>query len=137
MRRPKLPGLPLVWAAAVLAWATFPAFTARAQSTIGATEKDREIAELKKEIKLLEQRVDAMEQLDQKVKVIDRKLEVQAETEQTRAKETPIIGASDKGFWFSSPNGDSKIQFGGIIQGDGRFFTTGDDSTGSTFYLNR
>jgi phosphate-selective porin OprO and OprP len=137
MRRATLPGLPLVWAAAVLAWAILPAPVAQAQSTIGSEQKDREIAELKKEIKLLEQRVDSMEQLDQKVKVIDRKLEVQAETEQTKAKEAPIINASNQGFWFSSPNGDYRIQFGGIIQADGRFFTTGDDSTGSTFYLNR
>jgi len=132
-----LPTLPLVWALAVLTWAFFPARAAKAQSTISGEGKDREIADLKKEIKLLEQRVDAMEHLDQKVKVIDRKLEVQAETEQTRAKEAPIIHASDQGFWFSSPDGSYRVQFGGIIQVDGRFFTTGDDSTGSTFYLNR
>ena len=137
MRRPTLPGLPLAWAVAALAWAILPAPAARAQSTISSTEKDREIADLKKEIKLLEQRVDAMEQIDQKVKVIDRKLEVQAETEQAKAQTAPIINADDKGFWFSSPNGDYKVQFGGIIQADGRFFTSGADSTGSTFYLNR
>jgi phosphate-selective porin OprO and OprP len=137
MRRPTLPGMLLVWAAVVLAWAILPAPAARAQSTISADQKDREIADLKKEIKLLEQRVDTLEGLDQKVKVIDRKLEVQAETEQTKAKEAPIVNASSQGFWISSANEDYKIQFGGIIQVDGRFFTTGDDSTGSTFYLNR
>ena len=137
MRRGTLPGLPLVCAAAVLAWAILPAPAAQAQSTISSEQKDREIAELKKEIKLLEQRVDAMEQLDQKVKVIDRKLEVQAETEQTKVKEAPIINASDQGFWFSSPNGDYRIQFGGIIQADGRFFTTGDDSTGTLWLASQ
>ena len=136
MRRPALPGLLLVWAA-LLAWATLPVSPARAQSTIGVDQKDREIADLKKEIKLLEQRVDTLEGLDQKVKVIAGKLEVQAETEQTKANEAPIINASDKGFWFASQDGNYKLQFGGIIQADGRFFTTGDDSTGSTFYLNR
>jgi len=120
MRRPALPGLLLVWAA-LLAWATLPVSPARAQSTIGADQKDREIADLKKEIKLLEQRVDMLEGLDQKVKVIDRKLEVQAETEQTKANEAPIINASDKGFWFASQDGNHKVQFGGIIQADGRF----------------
>jgi phosphate-selective porin OprO/OprP len=104
---------------------------------ISADQKDREIAELKNEIKLLEQRVGTLEGLDQKVKVIDRKLEVQAETEQTKAKEAPTINASDKGFSFASPDGNYKVQFGGIVQGDGRFFTSGNDSTGSTFYLNR
>jgi phosphate-selective porin OprO and OprP len=136
MRRPALPGLLLVWAG-LLAWATLPVAVARAQSTISADQKDREIADLKKEIKLLEKRVDTLEGLDQKVKVIDRKLDVQAETEQTKANQTPIINASDKGFWFASPDGNYKVQFGGILQVDGRFFTTGDDSTGSTFYLNR
>lgn len=136
MRRPALPGLLLVWAA-LLAWATLPVPSARAQSTVSADQKDREITDLKKEIKLLEQRVDTLEGLDQKVKVIDRKLEVQAETEQTKANETPIINASDKGFWLASRDGNYKVQFGGIVQADGRFFTTGDDSTGSTFYLNR
>ena len=136
MRRPALPGLLLVWAA-LLAWATLPVSPARAQSTIGVDQKDREIADLKKEIKLLEQRVDTLEGLDQKVKVIAGKLAVRAETEQTKANEAPIINASDKGFWFASQDGNYKVQFGGIIQADGRFFTTGDDSTGSTFYLNR
>jgi len=136
MRRPALPGLLLVWAA-LLAWATLPVSPARAQSTIGVDQKDREIADLKKEIKLLEQRVDTLEGLDQKVKVIAGKLAVRAETEQTKANEAPIINASDKGFWFASQDGNYKLQFGGIIQADGRFFTTGDDSTGSTFYLNR
>ena len=137
MRRLTLLGLPLAWALAVLSWAILPAPPARAQSTVSAEQKDREIADLKKEIKLLERRVDTLEGLDQKVRVIDRKLEVQAETEETRVKEAPIINASDKGFWFASPDGNYKVQFGGIIQADGRFFTTGDDSTGSTFYLNR
>jgi phosphate-selective porin OprO and OprP len=137
MRRPALPGLFLVWAAALVAWATLPVPAARAQSTISADQKDREIADLKREIKLLEKRVDTLEGLDQKVKVIDRKLDVQAETEQAKANQAPIINASDKGFWFASPDGNYKVQFGGILQVDGRFFTTGDDSTGSTFYLNR
>jgi len=137
MRRAQLPGLPLVWVLAVLAWAILPAPAARAQATLTAAQKDHEIADLKNEIKLLEQRVDAMEQLDQKVKVIDRKLEVQAETAQVKAQSAPIINADDKGFWFASPDGNYKVQFGGIVQADGRFFTTGNDSTGSTFYLNR
>src|SRR5215469_10982031 len=137
MRRLTLPGPPLMWALAVLSWAILSAPAARAQSTISAEQKDREITDLKKEIKLLEQRVDTLEGLDQKVRVIDRKLEVQAETEQTMATEAPIINASDKGFWFASQDGNYKVQLGGIIQADGRFFTTGDNSTGSTFYLNR
>src|SRR5262249_14594130 len=124
MTRARLPGLPRVCAAGLLAWAIFPAPLVRAQSVISRDQKDQEIAELKKEIKLLEQRVGTLEGLDQKVRVIDRKLEVQAEADQTKAKEAPIIKASSQGFSISSPNDDYQIKFGGIIQGDSRFFTS-------------
>ena len=60
MRRPALPGLLLVWAA-LLAWATLPVSPARAQSTIGVDQKDREIADLKKEIKRKETEIARMQ----------------------------------------------------------------------------
>ena len=72
------------------------------------------------------------------MKVIDRKLEVQQETAQQKALEAPVVKVGDEGFSLSSPNHDYNINFGGIIQGDGRFFTSGADKDGgSTFFLNR
>jgi phosphate-selective porin OprO/OprP len=123
---------------------SLPARPAHAQSKLSTDQKDQEIELLKSEVKQLEQRVETLEGLDQKVKVIDRKLEVQAETQQQKALEMPIVKASDQGFSFSSPVQhagdlpDYKINFGGNIQGNGRFFTSGaDKNVSSTFYLNK
>jgi len=143
MRKCTLPILPVLLAA-VISGVSLPAGPAHAQSKLSTDQKDQEIQLLKTEVKQLEQRVETLEGLDQKVKAIDRKLEVQEETQQQKALEMPIIKASDEGFSFSSPVRhpgdlpDYKVNFGGIIQGDGRFFTSGaDKNVSSTFYLNR
>src|SRR5258708_9338499 len=141
MRKRTLPIRPILLVAAIAGW-LIPASLAHAQAKVPVDPRDQEIQLLKSEIKLLENRVGTLEGLDQKVKVIDRKLEVQEEVQQQKALEMPIIKASDQGFTFSSPphNGDMpdyKINFGGILQGDGRFFTSGrDKNVGSTFFLN-
>ncbi len=132
MRKRTLPILSVVLAALV-----FVAGPAHAQST-PADPKDQEIQLLKTEINQLEHRVDTLEGLDQKVKVIDRKLEVQQEVQHQRELEMPIVKVSDEGFSLSSQNHDYNLGLGGIIQGDGRFFTSGaDKNVGSTFFLNR
>ena len=137
MRKCTLPILPFLLAA-VITGVIIPAGPAHAQSKPSADPKDQEIELLKKEVKQLEQRVDTLEGLDQKVKVIDRKLEVQEKTQQQKALEMPIVKASEEGFSFSSPQNDYKVNFGGIIQGDGRFFTSdADKNVSSTFFLNR
>ena len=137
MRKCTLPILPFLLAA-VITGVFIPAGPAHAQSKLSADPKDQEIELLKKEVKQLEQRVDTLEGLDQKVKVIDRKLEVQEKTQQRKALEMPIVKASEEGFSFSSPQNDYKVNFGGIIQGDGRFFTSdADKNVSSTFFLNR
>ena len=137
MRKCTLPILPVLLAA-VITGVFIPAGPAHAQSKLSADPKDQEIELLKKEVKQLEQRVDTLEGLDQKVKVIDQKIDVQAQTEQRKALEMPIVKAGEEGFSLSSPNHDYNIGFGGIIQGDGRFFTSGSDKdVGSTFFLNR
>jgi phosphate-selective porin OprO/OprP len=97
------------------------------------------ILELRSEIRKLEQRVDTLEDLDQRVKVIDQKVEVQQQAEVVRQKTTPVIKAGADGFSISSPDKDYSFKLGALIQGDGRFFTSGSDKTptGSTFFLNR
>ncbi|HEY9157061.1 OprO/OprP family phosphate-selective porin [Candidatus Binatus sp.] len=137
MRKCTLPILPVLLAAAITG-VFIPAEAAHAQSKPSTDPRDQEIELLKKEVKQLEQRVDTLEGLDQKVKVIDRKLEVQEGTQQRKALEMPIAKVGDEGFSLSSPNHDYNIGFGGIFQGDGRFFTSGSDKdVGSTFFLNR
>jgi len=79
------------------------------------------------------------------VKVIDQKLDVQAATQKVQADAQqkkfiamPIVKANDEGFSFSSANGDYKIRLGANVQGNGRFFTSGNDkNVSSTFYLNK
>ena len=115
-----------------------PARPTHAQAKLSVDQKDQEIELLKSEIKQLEGRVETLEGLDQKVKVIDRKLEVQAETDHQKALDAPIIKAGAEGFSISSAKNDYQLNFGGIVQGDGRFFTSGSDkNVGSTFFLNR
>jgi phosphate-selective porin OprO/OprP len=112
--------------------------SAFAEPPTAGGQKDQEISDLKSEIKALEQRVVTLEGLDRKVRVIDRKFEVQAQAEQARISEMPVIKAGTDGFYISSPNPkDFQLRLGGIVQADGRFFTNGTDKTPSTFYLNR
>ncbi len=138
---PILPGLVAIVTVAVLSAGAANGQSAAANDQVAAkNQKDQVISELRSEIKQLEARVETLEGLDQKVRVIDRKLEVQQEADIAKVKETPIIKAGVQGFTISSPNPeDYQLKFGGIIQGNGRFFTSGSDKTptGSTFYLNR
>jgi phosphate-selective porin OprO and OprP len=137
MRKRTLTTLPILVASAVIGL-ILSARPARAQSTPTADPKDQEIQLLKTEIKQLESRVDTLEGLNQKVTVIDQKLAVQEQTQHQELLTRPVVQAGEEGFSLSSPNHDYNINFGGIIQGDGRFFTSGDDkNVSSTFFLNR
>src|SRR5689334_18589724 len=84
--------------AMTLATMVLPATLAHAQSKISADQKDQEIQLLKAEVKQLEQRVENLEGLSQKVQVIDRKIDVQAETQQKKALEMPIVKTGNEGF---------------------------------------
>ena len=130
---------------AVALAAALPSKRAHAQSGHSTDDKDQEIEMLKLEIKQLERRVNTLEGLNQSVKVISHKLQaqgqiqqVQTEAERTKQLEMPIVKASDEGFRFSTPNDDYRIRFGGVFQGNGRFFTSGNDkNVSSTFYINK
>jgi phosphate-selective porin OprO and OprP len=130
---------------AALATLILPAKAVHAQSKASTDRKDQEIELLKLQVKQLERRVDALEELVPAVKVIDRKLAAQGETQEvhtdvdrTKALEVPMVKASSEGFRIASPNDDYRIRFGGVFQGNGRFFTSGDDKNiSSTFYLNK
>jgi phosphate-selective porin OprO/OprP len=130
---------------ATLAVLILPAKAVHAQSKASTDKKDQEIELLKSELRQLERRVNALEELRSRVSVIDRKLEAQGETqevrtdtERTKALEMPTVRASDEGFRLSSPNDDYRIRFGGVLQSNGRFFTSGDDKNiSSTFYVNK
>ncbi|WP_213600532.1 OprO/OprP family phosphate-selective porin [Pseudoxanthomonas japonensis] len=74
--------------------------------------------------------------LDQRLRILERRLELQQEEAATRAKEAPVIAVNDKGASLKSANGDYEIRIRGLIQGDGRFFSSGVPSgTYDTFLL--
>jgi len=130
---------------AALAMAIVPTKQACAQSETSTDKKDQEIELLKLQLKQLEQRVNSLEELNQQVKAIDRKVEAekktqQVETDTSRAKsfELPIVKASDEGFQISSPDDFYRIRFAGLLQLNGRAFTSGNNkNVSSTFYVNK
>ncbi len=162
MRKCILPILPVLLAA-VITGVFIPARPAHAQSKSKRSadrKKDQEIELLKLEIQQLESRVDTLETLNQKVKVIDQKVDIQAQQIDVQAQKTNFVvetqktaltwpnvsgAATDRGFTVSSPpdpeiggQPDYRLNFGALVQGDGRFFTSGSDkNVSSTFYLNR
>ncbi|MEJ2789867.1 MULTISPECIES: porin [unclassified Pseudoxanthomonas] len=74
--------------------------------------------------------------LDQRLRVLERRLELQQEETAAKAKEAPVIAVNDKGASLKSANGDYEVKIRGLIQGDGRFFSSGVPSgTYDTFLL--
>ena len=74
--------------------------------------------------------------LDQRLRILERRLELQQEETAAKAKEAPVIAVNDKGASLKSANGDYEIRIRGLIQGDGRFFSSGVPSgTYDTFLL--
>lgn len=70
--------------------------------------------------------------LDQRLRVLERRLELQQEEAAAKAKEAPVVAVTDKGASLKSPNGDYEIKIRGLLQGDGRFFSSGVPS--GTYY---
>jgi phosphate-selective porin OprO/OprP len=74
--------------------------------------------------------------LDQRLRVLERRLELQQEEAAAKAKEAPVVAVNDKGASLKSANGDYEIKIRGLLQGDGRFFSSGVPSgTYDTFLL--
>ncbi len=72
-----------------------------------------------------------VQELDQKIRVIDRKNELAEEAAAAKKKETPVVKASKDGFGIESGDGNFKIKFGGLIQGDYRYFNNGRSAGGA------
>lgn len=74
--------------------------------------------------------------LDQRLRVLERRLELQQEEAAAKAKEAAVVAVTDKGASLKSPNGDYEIKIRGLLQGDGRLFSSGVPSgTYDTFLL--
>lgn len=68
-----------------------------------------------------------VQELEQRLLVLERKLEIQTEEAAAKAKDAPVVTASEKGFSLKNAKGDYEIKFSGLAQIDGRYFI-GDDS---------
>src|SRR5262249_26107145 len=116
-----------------------------AQTKPAADQRGQEILLLKSEIKRLEQRVESLEgvaatvkTIDRKVDAQDQKLQVQEAAAQKKEATAPIVKVGADGFSLSSADHANNINFNGVVQGDSRFFTSGNDkNVSSTFYLNK
>jgi len=79
-----------------------------------------------------------VQELDQKVTVVDHKLAVAQEVSDQRARLTPTIEADKWGFFLQSPDQKAyKIQLGGWVQADGRFYTSQEPANASSTFLLR
>lgn len=129
-----LPVVTLAFAATLI-----PARPSHSQELAQSTRKPS-YDELLQKVERLEERVKTLERLDEKVKVLDRRVEVQQEEARAKSAEAPVITANARqGFSISSPDDAFKLRVGGLLQGDGAFFTSGSNkpSTASTFFLNK
>ena len=70
-----------------------------------------------------------VQQLDQQVKVLARKGEISEEEAAAAKKTNPVVKASEKGFGLESADGKSVIKFRGLLQADGRSFSSGKNLT--------
>lgn len=85
-----------------------------------AAEAPEDPAALKQEI----------DELAERLKVLERKLEVQNETAQAAAADTPVVKAGPKGFSIQSKDGANVVKLRGLVQLDDRYFL--DDTTAAS-----
>ncbi len=116
-----------ILAALALAGAARAAGPAADESTQQRIDRlERELNELKSDTKKLEA-------ADKELKTDTRQLEV---TNEEAAKLKPIAGW-DKGFFIQSPDGANKLNVGGYVHFDGRYFINGSSPGISQFLIRR
>lgn len=86
--------------------------------------------------KTLEER---LEELEKKLQSQDRLQELSEEREAQRAKEAPVMGGDQDGFFLRSANRAFELRFGGYAQVDGRFYfgDTTQSNVTNTFEVRR
>jgi len=74
--------------------------------------------------------------LDQRLRVLERNLELQEEARQAREKAAATVSVNDRGATFRSGDGAYELRLRGLLQGDGRFYGSGEPAgTYDTFLL--
>jgi phosphate-selective porin OprO/OprP len=136
---------------AAIAGVLFSPIVSAATST---AELANEVEQLKETVKRLEEALAAQQKaepapaskvdsaaLEQKVKVLERKQEIAEEEAAKKKKEAPNFKAGEKGFAWTSADGDFELKLRGYVQADGRFSIDDDPALNGdladTFLLRR
>src|SRR5258705_1798607 len=78
-----------------------------------------------------------IQELDQKVRILERKNELNAESAETRSKDSSRLTAGTSGFSFSSADTNFVLKVRGYVQADGRFYVNDHIPGNDTFLMRR
>lgn len=129
----------------VLSLAVATALNPAVASAASTQQLEKELQELKEKVKQLEgalnetkaapaaQPAPVNSELEQKVKVLERKQELAEEEAAKKKKESPVFKAGEKGFSFSSADGDFELKLRGYLQADSRFSFDDDPEVNGDF----
>jgi phosphate-selective porin OprO and OprP len=78
-----------------------------------------------------------VEALDQKVRILERRWELGQEAAAAKAKEAPVVGAGQEGFFLRSADGNFQLRVRGYLQADGRFLVDDQKRLGTDTFLMR
>jgi len=78
-----------------------------------------------------------IQELDQKVRILERKNELNAESAETKSKDSPRLTAGTSGFSFSSADTNFVLKVRGYVQADGRFYVNDHIPANDTFLMRR
>ncbi len=92
------------------------------QERIERLEEKLKALESKPESPTAPAKEERIEALDQKVKVLERKRELEEEAAEAKAKEAPKLSIGEKGFAFTSGDGNFALQLRGLLQVDSHTF---------------
>lgn len=90
-----------------------------------AQSADQRIEALEQKIRVLEQLLEQSAQVDQKVRVLERKAEIVVEETTAAKKVTPVVRASNTGFFIESADAKNSIRLAGVFQSDYRYYDQG------------
>ena len=126
------------WRNAALAAAILmPLGSAHAEPAPTIADLLKRIEEQDQKIQALERRLQAQGDQEQKVLVLERKLEIQEEADKAAAASTATVKASEKGFSIQSADGQNQVRLRGVLQVDGRFMTSEQESLPDTWQITR
>ncbi len=127
-----------------------PCLRAQDSNSIIIQQLQRRIEELERKVQELERRnaparaggtetnvEQRIQDLDQQVKILERNRELDQEAEEAKAKEAPKMTIGDRGFSFSSANGNFGVQLKGVLQVDSRTFFNDAGTVGNDSFLLR